>query len=242
MQTAVLDHVVIQEGSLSSLETMEVNQGEGLMIVDGESMMALAAMEIEVALANLKRGGNRCWCDPPSEHLEHEVFSGGNTGINFEQYDVIPVVATGNNCLPHIESFSDVDMGEIIMGNFELTCYTRPSPVQKLAIPIIKEKRHLMACAQTGSGITTAFLLPILSQIYADGLRESLRAMKENGTYGRHKQYPISLVLAPVRALTVQIYEEARKFSYQSRVCPCVVYGGAEIGQQIRDLVCGYHL
>jgi len=66
--------------------------------------------------------------------------------------------------------------------------------------------------------------------------------MKENGRYGRRKQYPISLVLAPTRELAVQIYEEARKFSYRSRVRPCVVYGGADIGQQIRDLERGCHL
>uniref|UniRef100_A0A671MLF7 RNA helicase n=1 Tax=Sinocyclocheilus anshuiensis TaxID=1608454 RepID=A0A671MLF7_9TELE len=41
-------------------------------------------------------------------------------------------------------------MGEIIMGNIVLTRYTRPTPVQKHAIPIIKTKRDLMACAQTG--------------------------------------------------------------------------------------------
>ncbi|XP_069320116.1 ATP-dependent RNA helicase DDX3X isoform X5 [Eulemur rufifrons] len=200
-----------------------------------------------------ERGGNSRWCDksdeddwskplPPSERLEQELFSGGNTGINFEKYDDIPVEATGNNCPPHIESFSDVEMGEIIMGNIELTRYTRPTPVQKHAIPIIKEKRDLMACAQTGSGKTAAFLLPILSQIYSDGPGEALRAMKENGRYGRRKQYPISLVLAPTRELAVQIYEEARKFSYRSRVRPCVVYGGADIGQQIRDLERGCHL
>uniref|UniRef100_A0A8C8BJY4 RNA helicase n=1 Tax=Otus sunia TaxID=257818 RepID=A0A8C8BJY4_9STRI len=199
------------------------------------------------------RGGNSRWSDksdeddwskplPPSERLEQELFSGSNTGINFEKYDDIPVEATGSNCPPHIESFSDVDMGEIIMGNIELTRYTRPTPVQKHAIPIIKEKRDLMACAQTGSGKTAAFLLPILSQIYADGPGDALRAMKENGRYGRRKQYPISLVLAPTRELAVQIYEEARKFAYRSRVRPCVVYGGADIGQQIRDLERGCHL
>ncbi|XP_037678708.1 ATP-dependent RNA helicase DDX3X-like isoform X6 [Choloepus didactylus] len=198
-------------------------------------------------------GGYSRWCDksdeddwskalPPSERLEQELFSGGNTGINFEKYDDIPVEATGNNCPPHIENFSDVEMGEIIMGNIELTHFTHPTPVQKHAIPIIKEKRDLMACAQTGSGKTAAFLLPILSQIYTDGPGEALKAVKENGRYGRRKQYPISLILAPTRELAVQIYEEARKFSYRSRVRPCVVYGGADIGQQIRDVERGCHL
>ncbi|XP_044297353.1 ATP-dependent RNA helicase DDX3X isoform X1 [Varanus komodoensis] len=205
------------------------------------------------AFGRFDRGGNSRWCDksdeddwskplPPSERMEQELFAGGNTGINFEKYDDIPVEATGNNCPPHIESFSDVDMGEIIMGNIELTRYTRPTPVQKYAIPIIKDKRDLMACAQTGSGKTAAFLLPILSQIYTDGPGDALRAMKENGRYGRRKQYPISLVLAPTRELAVQIYEEARKFAYRSKVRPCVVYGGADIGQQIRDLERGCHL
>ncbi|XP_061483453.1 ATP-dependent RNA helicase DDX3X isoform X2 [Rhineura floridana] len=205
------------------------------------------------AFGRFDRGGNSRWSDksdeddwskplPPSERMEQELFAGGNTGINFEKYDDIPVEATGNNCPPHIESFSDVDMGEIIMGNIDLTRYTRPTPVQKYAIPIIKDKRDLMACAQTGSGKTAAFLLPILSQIYTDGPGDALRAMKENGRYGRRKQYPISLVLAPTRELAVQIYEEARKFAYRSKVRPCVVYGGADIGQQIRDLERGCHL
>uniref|UniRef100_A0A8C4H6W0 RNA helicase n=1 Tax=Dicentrarchus labrax TaxID=13489 RepID=A0A8C4H6W0_DICLA len=131
-------------------------------------------------------------------------------------------------------------MGEIIMGNINLSRYTRPTPVQKHAIPIIKTKRDLMACAQTGSGKTAAFLLPVLSQIYTDGPGDALQA--ENGRYGRRKQYPISLVLAPTRELALQIYDEARKFAYRSRVRPCVVYGGADIGQQIRELERGCHL
>ncbi|XP_053482779.1 DEAD-box helicase 3 X-linked a isoform X2 [Ictalurus furcatus] len=183
---------------------------------------------------------------PPNERLEHELFSGSNTGINFEKYDDIPVEATGSNCPGPIDNFHDLDMGEIIMGNITLSRYTRPTPVQKHAIPIIKAKRDLMACAQTGSGKTAAFLLPVLSQIFTDGPGEALQASKtsgqENGKYGRRKQYPISLVLAPTRELALQIYDEARKFAYRSRVRPCVVYGGADIGQQIRELERGCHL
>ncbi|KAG7263903.1 hypothetical protein CRUP_021222 [Coryphaenoides rupestris] len=203
-------------------------------------------------------GGNSRWVEesrddedwskptPPNERLENELFSGSNTGINFEKYDDIPVEATGQNCPHHIESFQDIEMGEIVMANIALTRYTRPTPVQKYAIPIIKTKRDLMACAQTGSGKTAAFLLPILSQIFADGPGDAQAAAKasgqDNGKYGRRKQYPISLVLAPTRELALQIYDESRKFSYRSRVRPCVVYGGADIGQQIRDLERGCHL
>ncbi|KAM8974918.1 ATP-dependent RNA helicase DDX3X isoform 1-T1 [Pelodytes ibericus] len=184
------------------------------------------------------------WSKPlaPNDRMEQELFSGSNTGINFEKYDDIPVEATGNNCPPHIEIFQDVHMGEIIMGNIQLTRYTRPTPVQKHAIPIIIGKRDLMACAQTGSGKTAAFLLPILSQIYADGPGDAMKHLKDGGRYGRRKQFPFSLVLAPTRELAVQIYEEARKFAYRSKVRPCVVYGGADIGQQIRDLERGCHL
>ncbi|XP_067371444.1 DEAD-box helicase 3 X-linked a isoform X5 [Channa argus] len=183
---------------------------------------------------------------PPNERLERELFAASNTGINFEKYDDIPVEATGTSCPPHIEIFHDVDMGEIIMGNIALSRYDRPTPVQKHAIPIIKSKRDLMACAQTGSGKTAAFLLPVLSQIFTDGPGDALQAAKnsgqENGRYSRRKQYPLSLVLAPTRELALQIYDEARKFAYRSRVRPCVVYGGADIGQQIRDLERGCHL
>uniref|UniRef100_A0A3Q1K6H5 RNA helicase n=1 Tax=Anabas testudineus TaxID=64144 RepID=A0A3Q1K6H5_ANATE len=149
------------------------------------------------------------WSKPtaPNERLERELFSGSNTGINFEKYDDIPVEATGTSCPKHIEIFHDVDMGEIIMGNITLSRYTRPTPVQKHAIPIIKSKRDLMACAQTGSGKTAAFLLPVLSQIYTEGPGDALQA-----------------------------------FAYRSHVRPCVVYGGADIGQQIRDLERGCHL
>ncbi|KAJ8003834.1 hypothetical protein DPEC_G00152520 [Dallia pectoralis] len=203
-------------------------------------------------------GGNSRWVEEPrddedwskptqaNERLEQELFAGGNTGINFDNYDDIPVEATGQNCPHHIDSFQDVEMGEIIMGNIALTRYTRPTPVQKYAIPIIKNKRDLMACAQTGSGKTAAFLLPVLSQIYTEGPGEAAASQKsggqDNGKYGRRKQYPLSLVLAPTRELALQIYEEARKFAYRSRVRPCVVYGGADIGQQIRDLERGCHL
>uniref|UniRef100_T1IWF1 RNA helicase n=1 Tax=Strigamia maritima TaxID=126957 RepID=T1IWF1_STRMM len=177
---------------------------------------------------------------PKNDKIEMELFGGSNTGINFDKYEDIPVEATGENCPKNISSFDDCQLTEIIKNNIGLTKYDKPTPVQKHAIPIILGKRDLMACAQTGSGKTAAFLLPILNQLFESG---PFAPPASNGkTYGRRKQYPSGLILSPTRELATQIYDEARKFAYRSRVRPCVVYGGADVGQQMRDLDKGCHL
>ncbi|KAK9686780.1 Helicase conserved C-terminal domain [Popillia japonica] len=171
---------------------------------------------------------------PRDERQELDLFGTGNTGINFSKYEDIPVEATGDKVPCHITSFEEVQLTEIIRNNINLARYDTPTPVQKYAIPIILSKRDVMACAQTGSGKTAAFLVPILNQMYEHG--------PPNTTRYRRKQFPLGLVLAPTRELATQIYDESRKFAYRSRVRPCVVYGGANVGDQMKDLDRGCHL
>ena len=74
-------------------------------------------------------------------------------------------------------------------------------PQQKNAIPVILKERDLMACAQTGSGKTAAFLVPILNSILLKG---PAGGMQSQG-FGRRKQFPMALVLAPTRELATQV-------------------------------------
>jgi len=175
-----------------------------------------------------------------NERVEHELFGSCNTGINFDKYEDIPVEATGEDLPKCVDSFNEANLTEILKNNLLLCNYTKPTPVQKWAIPIVMNNRDLMACAQTGSGKTAAFLVPILNSLYENGPFDT--PLPPGRAYGRRKQYPLALVLAPTRELASQIYDEARKFSYRSHVRPCVVYGGADISSQIRDLDRGCHL
>ncbi|EDQ87224.1 uncharacterized protein MONBRDRAFT_35229, partial [Monosiga brevicollis MX1] len=173
-----------------------------------------------------------------NERMEEELFGSNHRtgGINFEKYDDIPVEASGNNVPAHISEFATAGLCELMTGNLELARYTVPTPVQKYSIPIVQAKRDLMACAQTGSGKTAAFLVPILNRVYETG------PVPPPPNARRSQQFPVALILAPTRELAIQIYGEAQKFSYRSRVRICCVYGGASPRDQIQDLRRGCQL
>jgi ATP-dependent RNA helicase DDX3X len=102
--------------------------------------------------------------------------------------------------------------------------------------------RDLMACAQTGSGKTGGFLFPILSQAFQNGPSANPTMGGGSGFGRQRKAFPTSLILAPTRELVSQIFDESRKFAYRSWVRPCVVYGGADIGTQLRSIERGCDL
>ncbi|KAK0635185.1 P-loop containing nucleoside triphosphate hydrolase protein [Bombardia bombarda] len=203
---------------------------------------------------NLARGsGDGQWRDgkhipgPPNPRLERELFgtpddpSKQHTGLNFEKYDDIPVEASGKDVPEPVLTFCNPPLDNHLISNIGLARYQMPTPVQKYSIPIVMGGRDLMACAQTGSGKTGGFLFPILSQAFINGPTPTPAGAA--GNFGRQrKAYPTSLILAPTRELVSQIYEESRKFAYRSWVRPCVVYGGADIGSQLRQIERGCDL
>ena len=183
---------------------------------------------------------------PPNQRLERELFGVPNdgtkqtTGINFGNYDDIPVEASGTNVPEPVTTFTNPPLDDHLLSNIKLSGYTTPTPVQKYSVPIVMGGRDLMACAQTGSGKTGGFLFPILSQAFITG--PAANAPQQGGGFRQRKAFPTSLILAPTRELVSQIYDEARKFAYRSWVKPTVVYGGAEIGGQLRQIERGCDL
>jgi ATP-dependent RNA helicase DDX3X len=186
---------------------------------------------------------------PPNPRIERELYGVPNdpskqqTGINFEKYDDIPVEASGQGVPEPVTRFTNPPLDEHLLSNIELSGYKVPTPVQKYSIPIVMAGRDLMACAQTGSGKTGGFLFPILAQAFKTGPVAAPTQQAGGYGYGRQrKAYPTSLILAPTRELVSQIFDEARKFAYRSWVRPCVVYGGADIGSQLRQIERGCDL
>ncbi|KAJ7910643.1 P-loop containing nucleoside triphosphate hydrolase protein [Mycena leptocephala] len=173
--------------------------------------------------------------------IEKELFgdaadpSKQHTGINFEKYDDIPVEATGKDVPEPVTVFTSPPLDPVLLENIGYARYTNPTPVQKYSIPIVAGGRDLMACAQTGSGKTGGFLFPILSASFTQGPRAPPEQPNSQLGYSRsRKAFPTALILAPTRELVSQIHDEARKFAYRSWVRPAVVYGGADINQQLR--------
>lgn len=182
---------------------------------------------------------------PANPKVERELFGVPNdptkahTGINFANYDDIPVEASGHDVPEPVNTFTNPPLDDHLISNIKLASYATPTPVQKYSIPIVMGGRDLMACAQTGSGKTGGFLFPILSQAFQTGPSNSPAT---GGGFRQRKAFPTSLILAPTRELVSQIYDEARKFAYRSWVRPCVVYGGADIGTQLRSIERGCDL
>jgi ATP-dependent RNA helicase RhlE len=115
-------------------------------------------------------------------------------------------------------TFASLGLPEPITRGVHAVGYDTPTPIQLKAIPMILPGRDLVAAAQTGSGKTAAFVLPILSRLL-DGHR-ALRA----------------LVLVPTRELAAQVEENARLYARYAGVRVGAVFGGVPIGPQERML------
>ena len=110
--------------------------------------------------------------------------------------------------------------------------YIKPTPVQAAAIPLVLQGRDVLAAAQTGTGKTAAFALPIL-----DRLREHA-----NTSFSPARHPVRSLILVPTRELAVQVDEAVRTYGRTVPLRATVVYGGVPIEPQTKILQAGVEI
>jgi ATP-dependent RNA helicase RhlE len=127
---------------------------------------------------------------------------------------------------PTLSAFSNFGLSEPILRALASEGYTQPTPIQSQAIPQVMTGRDLCGIAQTGTGKTAAFALPIL-----DRLAKSPKGLARKSCR--------TLVLSPTRELATQIAESFRAYGRHLRLSTMVVFGGVPVPKQERQLAGG---
>src|ERR1700761_306047 len=121
-------------------------------------------------------------------------------------------------------SFENLKLIEPILRALKTEGYTTPTPIQEQSIPIILQNRDLLGCAQTGTGKTAAFAIPILQLLYQDRLQH-----KEQKTIK-------ALILTPTRELAIQIDESFAAYGRHTGLKHLVIFGGVSQNPQVDAL------
>ncbi|CAJ0574115.1 unnamed protein product, partial [Mesorhabditis spiculigera] len=158
--------------------------------------------------------------DTPDEDLFRlKIDAGARFSEMFDSEVTVTAKGRDVNIQPYT-SFDALHLTPMVNQNLLKAGYTKPTQIQQYAMPIVDQKLDLMACAQTGSGKTAAFLLPIIKSLIE----------KNDLTPPGEVAAPRCVIVAPTRELAVQIYNEARKFTSGTIMKVECVYGGTQVG------------
>ena len=124
-------------------------------------------------------------------------------------------------------SFEKLNLIEPILRALTNEGYTKPTPIQEQAIPVLLERKDLLGCAQTGSGKTAAFAIPILQLLHQDEL------------YVKGPAGIKALILTPTRELAIQIGESFSAYGKHLRIKHTVIFGGVSQRSQTDALRAG---
>jgi len=121
-------------------------------------------------------------------------------------------------------TFNELNIAEPILRAIAEKGYTHPTPIQEKAIPVLLRGEDLLGCAQTGTGKTAAFAIPIIQQLYLDEFRVK--------THRKIK----ALVVTPTRELAIQIQENFTEYGKYTDLRNTVIFGGVKQGKQTASL------
>lgn len=119
--------------------------------------------------------------------------------------------------------FQSLNIIEPILKSLSEEGYTKPTPIQEQAIPIVLQGTDLLGCAQTGTGKTAAFAIPILQLLSVQKGNDKKRKIK-------------SLIVTPTRELAIQINESFKAYGRHTGLTSSVIFGGVKQNAQTSDL------
>ncbi|MBV7536512.1 DEAD/DEAH box helicase [Duganella sp. sic0402] len=126
-------------------------------------------------------------------------------------------------------SFSSLGLSDALMRAVSDTGYTTPTPIQQQAIPAVLNGGDLLAGAQTGTGKTAGFTLPLLHRLSTDAIGSKL-------TSNNSPRAIRALILTPTRELAAQVEESVRTYGKYTKLNSAVIFGGVGINPQIKQL------
>ncbi len=129
-------------------------------------------------------------------------------------------------------NFQQLGLAEPIVRAVSAAGYTTPTPIQAKAIPVILTGTDIFGCAQTGTGKTGAFAMPVLSRLAA-------LAREQGGRQAAQDRRPRAIVLCPTRELAMQIFESFRTYGRFLGLRFVTVFGGVNQNPQVRALRTG---
>ncbi|MFZ9613147.1 MAG: DEAD/DEAH box helicase [Crocinitomicaceae bacterium] len=119
--------------------------------------------------------------------------------------------------------FNELNLLEPILNALTKQGYTEPTPIQQQAIPYVLEGRDVMGCAQTGTGKTAAFAIPIIQRIHASKQVDNSNKIR-------------ALIVTPTRELAIQIEESFKNYGSELKLRYTVIFGGVNQTQQVNRL------
>lgn len=126
--------------------------------------------------------------------------------------------------------FEDLRVIDPILKALHEKGYSEPTPIQKQAIPLVLKRKDILGCAQTGTGKTAAFAVPIIQLIHQiDGQKQGRPQLR-------------SLIVTPTRELAIQIDENIKAYSKHTRLKHAVIFGGVKQHKQVDALNRGIHI
>ncbi|MEF9897186.1 MAG: DEAD/DEAH box helicase [Pseudomonas sp.] len=128
-------------------------------------------------------------------------------------------------------SFASLGLSEALVSAIEAAGYTQPTPVQQRAIPAVLQGRDLMVAAQTGTGKTGGFALPILERLFPGGHPDKSQ---------RHgPRQPRVLVLTPTRELAAQVHDSFKVYARDLKFVSACIFGGVGMNPQVQAMARG---